>query len=282
MFDLVAFFQGPLYFIWASILPFYNYCVCSEVIRCLVLWWGFIRYSAPAIVLSVSRDTISREIRWKPPEGHPRENFSLSWQPHTVCVTLFRFSSLTKKQSHPKIDSFAVWVHMENTFASFHLNVASNSIWVSQGCTWRIRFLPDTKQKYSQSSLITTLYAKITFQSKGEKVISSSVLGLITDYHSMRAETKKFSLLPLEVTPSLPFVLHHTHLQPQLPAALVRSAFSRYSPRPCPDVFTSQSYLLGLKEQPFGLWIKGLHCHLYIQHPILAPNEANEAAAPTL
>lgn len=103
---------------------------------------------------------------------------------------------------------------MENTFASFHLNVASNSIWVSQGCTWGIRFLPDTKQKYSQSSLITTLYAKITFQSKGEKVVSSSVLGLITDYHSISAETKKFSLLPLEVTPSLPFVLYHTHLQP--------------------------------------------------------------------
>lgn len=51
---------------------------------------------------------------------------------------------------------------------------------------------------------------------------------------------------------------------------------------PVPAVFTAQGDLFGLKEKPFGLCIQGLHCHLYTQHPTLAPKEANEAAAPTL
>lgn len=121
---------------------------------------------------------------------------------------------------------------------------------------WRIRFLPDTKQKYSQSSIITTLYAKITFQSKAEKVVSSSVLGLTTDYHSISAETKKFSLLSLEVTLSLPFALHHTHLQPAIlsPRQLWLAQLLA-SILPAPAVFTSESDLFGLKERPFGLWI---------------------------
>lgn len=101
VFYLVAFFQGPLYSIWASILLFYNYCVHSEVIR--KMFGVLVRLHKVFIscnsTVSLRGDALSREIMWKPPEGHPRENFSLSWQAYTVCVTLFRFSSLTKKQS---------------------------------------------------------------------------------------------------------------------------------------------------------------------------------------
>lgn len=155
---------------------------------------------------------------------------------------------------------------MESTVASFHLNVISHSILVPRGCTWRIRFLLDTKQKYSQSSLTTTLYAKIAFQSKAEKNASSSVLGLTTDYHSISAETKKFSLLPLEVTPSLPFVLPHTHLQ-RVILSPRQFWLSQLLARvlPAPSVFTAQRDLFGLK--PLGLWIYGLRCHFYVQHP---------------
>lgn len=95
---------------------------------------------------------------------------------------------------------------MENTVASFYLNGVSH---------WRIRFLHNTKQMNSQSSLVLAQWCdKIAFLSKAEEITSCSALHVTTDYHSCNTESKKLSLLPLEVMPSSRFMLQHIHLQP--------------------------------------------------------------------
>ena len=250
-----------------------------------MLWWTFGSPSLPAIVLSLRGTQTLQRKDVETPWVHPRENSSPSWQPYTGCVALFKYSSLTRKLSHQKRDSFTVWVCMENAVASLHLSVVSHSVCrVSRGHSWRVRFLHNTKQMNPNSNLVLLQWRtqRLLSRAKQKKlppeVCSESQL-MITP--AMLSPRNSLCSLLRSCLPHTSCSSTLTHPQPW--AAAVYSAFIHMPIFSQPLLFVLHTgSCLAWKRNSLASGSKVSRCHLSIQHPTLTPKEANEAAAPTL